>query len=431
MGRAARALRTRIGLTGRGWLFLATGSALAVFGVATGIAPAIQFGALVAAVPVLAALLTRSPGASLALERAPSARELPSGDLLTVTLSVRGRFPRGRSLLLEDLGSAALGGAHRLAINGISGQAITRPRYQVRAVARGLHHLGPLRIHVVDGFGMVHRVVTAGGRTEILVTPRVVALDPVVLGGASIGSGTGQVGARGAASDDVIPRPYGPGDEMRRIDWKASARTDSLMVRSEESPWRSTVSLVLDLRSADHRGIDPDSSIDAALSLAASIGCMALERGWELTVRTTDDQPVFDGSPLAGLEAERHALLRALATVPVSHTPVPAVTLRHSETAASGPLILIVGAVPAPSARLLVGMGARSPQRLLVALAADQWAHAPGGPAAVASAAQAEQGLRLFSDSGWRVTRMDRATGVAGWSAQASPLSAAVAAGLR
>ena len=69
MGRAARALRTRIGLTGRGWLFLATGSALAVFGVATGIAPAIQFGALVAAVPVLAALLTRSPGASLALER--------------------------------------------------------------------------------------------------------------------------------------------------------------------------------------------------------------------------------------------------------------------------------------------------------------------------------------------------------------------------
>lgn len=426
----AAALRTRAGLTGRGWLFLATGSVVTLLGALTGVTPVTQFGVLVACVPVAAGLLTHAPRSGFELQRVPSARELPSGELLTVTVTVRGRFPRGRSLLLEDLASPALGGTHRFALNGVSGHAISRPHYRVRVGARGIHHLGPLRIHVVDRFGMVHRVITAEGRTEVLVTPRVFPLDPVVLGGASVGSGTGQVGARGAASDDVIPREYSPGDEIRRIDWKASARTGSLMVRSEESPWRSTMSLVLDVRAADHRGAEPDSSVDAALSLAASIGCLALERGWDLTVRTTDDLPVFTGSPMAGLESEGHGLLRALATVPISHTPVPSMSLRHNESAASGPMILIVGAVPAPSARLLVGIGARSRQRLLVALAADEWRDDDSmGPAAHASRSAAREGLRLFHEAGWQISPMGRRTGVAAaWSELAAPIAARVGA---
>ncbi len=142
----------------------------------------------------------------------------------------------------------------------------------------------------------------------------------MVLGGASVGTGSGHLGARGAATDDVIPRDYHPGDEVRRIDWKASARTGALMVRSEENPWRSAITLVLDLREAAHRGREPESSVDAALSMAASIGCLALESGWDLTVRTTDDVALFIGSPMTGVSAERRELLLALATVPVSHS---------------------------------------------------------------------------------------------------------------
>ena len=100
----------------------------------------------------------------------------------------------------------------------------------------------------------------------------------------------------------MIPRDYHPGDEVRRIDWKASARTGALMVRSEENPWRSAITLVLDLRESDHRGREPESSVDAALSMAASIGCLALESGWDLTVRTTDDLALFVGSPMTGVE---------------------------------------------------------------------------------------------------------------------------------
>jgi uncharacterized protein (DUF58 family) len=416
-------LRTRTGLTGRGWTFLAFGGLLALVGIWQGLAPAIQFGALVGLLPVAAGLLIRGPRSDLQLQRTLSARELYSGDELRVTVSVRGRFPRGRSLLLEDLADPALGGAHRFALNGMTGQGVSRPHYRVRVGARGLHHLGPMRIHVVDRFGMIHRVVTVGGRDEVLVAPRVVALDPMVLGVVAQGAGSGHLGTPGQAADDVIPRDYRPGDEVRRIDWKASARTGALMVRSEEHPWRSALTVVIDLHESDHRGVEPDSSVDTALSAAASIGALALSNGWDLTVLTTDYDLLFAGSPMTGVDQERRALLRALATAPLSHVPVPSPELGHT-SAAAGPVILIAGSMSLPSARVLSGVGAHSPQRMLMALAAEQWATPArnatiGGPAGSPGQLTATaEALAVFRGSGWRVSRVERDTGVAaGWSA--------------
>ncbi len=405
---APGSIRTRVGLTSRGWWFLGVGLALAAIGLVQGWTPAVQFGSLVALLPLAAALLTRGPGSGLVLDRDPSARELATGDQLKVTVSVGGRFPRGRSLLLEDEAPAELGGPHRFALNAIAGQGVSRSHYRLRVGARGIHHLGPTRIHVIDRYGMVHRVITAGSRDEIIVHPPVVELDHLILGGASLGSGSGHLGARGAATDDVIPRDYRPGDEVRRIDWKASARTGALMVRSEENPWRSAITVILDLRESDHRGREPESSVDAALSMAASVGCLALESGWDLTVRTTDDVALFTGSPMTGVAAERRELLLALATVPVSHSVVPSSSLAYSaQSSGSGPLILIAGRMSVPTARLLTGIGAHSPTRLLVAIAADQWtAGDHSGPAPLR--AGSEDALAWFHQAGWRVTPLER-----------------------
>jgi uncharacterized protein (DUF58 family) len=402
-------IRSRVGLTGRGWWFLGTGLALAVIGWVQGWTPVVQFGALVALLPLAAALLTRSPRADLSLERELSTRELACGEQLKVTVSVRGRFPRGRSLLLEDEAPPELGGPHRFALNGIAGQGVSRSHYRLRVGARGIHHLGPIRIHVIDRYGMVHRVITSGNRDEIIVHPPVVELDPLILGGASVGTGSGHLGARGAATDDVIPRDYHPGDEVRRIDWKASARTGNLMVRSEENPWRSAITLVIDLRESDHRGREPESSIDAALSMAASIGCLALESGWDLTVRTTDDVALFIGSPMTGVAAERRELLLALATVPVSYGAVPSSSLAYSaQSSGAGPLILIAGRVQVPTARLLTAIGAHSPTRMLVAIAADQWASDGHEPAPLGAGGADDEALAWFHQSGWRITRLER-----------------------
>jgi uncharacterized protein (DUF58 family) len=406
-----------MGLTRRAWTFLASGAVLALVGIGTRIIPIVQFGALLAVLPAAAAVLTRGPGSGLQFSRALSARELAVGEAVHVTVSVRGRFPRGRGILLEDLADESLGGAHRLAISGLSGQALSRPHYQVRVGARGVHHVGPLRIHVVDRFGMIHRVVTVAGRDEVLVTPRVVPLDQAVLGGGALGSGSGHLGPLGAATDDVIPRVYRPGDEVRRIDWKASARTGDLMVRSEENPWRSAATVVVDTRESAHRGREPASSLDVALSMAASIGVLALELGWDLTVLTTDDAPLFTGSPITGVPAERRALLRALATVPVSRATVPNPTLAHTvDRAGGGPLVAVAGALSPAAARVLAGVGSHSPQRMLVSLRVDQWA--PPGSVDDSAAAESLRATEHLAGVGWRITFLERDTGVApAWAA--------------
>lgn len=404
---AAASLRERAGLTTRGWAFLATGALVVGVGMVRGLVPVVQFGVLVGLLPLVAAAVTRGPRARLDLSRSLSARELPSGDELRVTVSVRGRFPRWRTLLLEDTGPAALGGSHRFALSGISGDAISRPHYRVRTGARGAHHLGPMRFHVVDRFGLVHRVLIVGGRDEVVVFPRVVPLDPVVLGGASMGSGSGRLGSRGASSDDVIPRDYHPGDEVRRIDWKASARTGTLMVRSEENPWRASVGIVVDLRESGHHGHSPDSSVDAVLGVVASVGCMALDAGWDVSVRTTDDLPVFAGSPLTGVVEERRELLRALAVEPVSHSVVPSDTLRHTaDVSSNGPVVLVVGHVSPPVMGMLAGVGAHSGQRILVSVAAEDWRTGADRPDT--STSGRGDGLDVFLESGWRVVRLRR-----------------------
>lgn len=407
-------VRSRVGLTGRGWWFLGTGLALAAVGLLQGWTPAVQFGLLIALLPVIAALLTPGPTPGhLELRRELSSREVATGDRLRVTVSVRGRFPRGRSLLFEDAAPEALGGPHRFALNGISGQGFSQSHYRLQAGARGIHRLGPMRIHATDRYGMVHRTITAGQRDEVIVHPRVVDLDPMVLGGASVGTGSGHLGARGAATDDVIPREYQPGDEVRRMDWKASARIGALMVRSEENPWRSAITMILDLRAAAHRGREPESSVDFALSMAASIGCLALESGWDLTVRTTDDRSLFIGSPMTGVRAERQELLLALASAPLSRS-LPSQSLGYSAQAGGpGPLILITGHVGLSVAPLLSGIGMHSPTRILVAVATEQWdtdlrepgsEHEPG-------AAAADDALPWFHQAGWRIARLQR-TGV-------------------
>lgn len=403
-------IRTRLGLTGRGWLFLGFGVAVIAIGLYQGWVAVVQFGALLALLPLAATVLTRNPHAGMSLERHLSARELASGDRLDVTVSVRGKFPRGRSLLLEDDAPPALGGPHRFALNGMSGHGISRSHYRLRVGARGIHRLGPMRIHVIDRFGMVHRVITAGLRDEVIVHPPVVPLDPYVLSGASVGTGSGHLGARGSATDDVIPREYHAGDEVRRIDWKASARTGNLMVRSEENPWRSAITIVIDMHESDHCGREPNSSVDVALSLAASVGGLALESGWDLTVRTTDDITLFAGSPMTGVPVERRELLLALATVPVSHSTVPSSSLGYSAQAdGPGPLIMITGRLQAPTARLLARVGTLSPTRLLVAIAADQWAADGQGPTPLHDAPGSADALRLFALEGWRVVSLERA----------------------
>ena len=86
------------------------------------------------------------------------------------------------------------------------------------------------------------------------MTPRVVPLPPISLGGSW--SGTGENRPRSFASGnaaEVTVREYRRGDEVRRVHWRSSAHVGELMVRREEQPWQSRCSLLVDNRLRAHR----------------------------------------------------------------------------------------------------------------------------------------------------------------------------------
>ena len=65
-----------------------------------------------------------------------------------------------------------------------------------------------------------------------------------------------------AGEDDVIPRAYRDGDELRRVHWRSTARYGELMVRREEQRWRNRATVLLDSRSISHMGTGAGSSFE-------------------------------------------------------------------------------------------------------------------------------------------------------------------------
>ncbi len=120
--------------------------------------------------------------------------------------------------------------------------------------------------------------------------------------------------------DDVIPRAYRNGDELRRVHWRSTARYGELMVRREEQRWQDRAVLLLDSRRSAHTGSGPSSSFEFAVSAAASVGVHLARQG-------LDGHLLTDSWPAGRVvDVRRRAARRAL-----RGQPVPKPRLRPDE----------------------------------------------------------------------------------------------------
>ncbi|MBQ6256632.1 MAG: DUF58 domain-containing protein [Clostridia bacterium] len=81
----------------------------------------------------------------------------------------------------------------------------------------------------------------------------------------------GQLRRDGLETENGGVREYAPGDPVRRIHWKLSAKTDRVLVREEEQPLAGSVLLLLE---TSGYGIDPqdmDGAVEALLSVSRAL----------------------------------------------------------------------------------------------------------------------------------------------------------------
>jgi uncharacterized protein (DUF58 family) len=274
--RAAALIRSAraVALTKRGWAFLAAALVTTVVAYAVGLRELLYVAVLLAILPLAALLFVWIGRPRLSVARTFTPHVLEAGSAASVSMVVRnlttGRSRRARwtdtlPWRPDATPEAALPPLQpRGARFAERGNAATL-RYELQPPRRGVFPVGPLRVEVVDAFGLARSFRTVGTAQPIVVTPAVVTLPDTGLS-ASAGDGEARLVQRKAAGDDddVMTREYRTGDAMRRVHWRASARHGDLMVRQEEQRSLPEARIIVDTLRAGYRDLGDDEPVDAA-----------------------------------------------------------------------------------------------------------------------------------------------------------------------
>ena len=334
------------GLTTRGRAFLAAGGTAFLCAVFLGFDELLRVGALLALLPLATAWFLGRSRYRLGLVRSVNPSQVVAGQQSRVTLELTndGRMPTGL-LLLEDQIPYVLGTRPRFVVDRMGPRWKRSVSYLVRSDVRGKFTIGPMKVRLSDPFGMVQLDRTFQSTSSVVVTPRVVPLPAVPLSGAWTGSGDNRPRAFASGSaEDVTVREYRRGDDLRRVHWRSSAHAGELMVRREEQPWQSRATLFLDNRKIAHRGSGAASSLEHAVSVAASVGVHLIQRGFTIRLVTAAGEESAAVWHEHALAAETAPLLESLAVVTETTHP-------HSDVGwlqdggHSGLLIAVLGAV--------------------------------------------------------------------------------------
>ncbi|MFM9905489.1 MAG: DUF58 domain-containing protein [Pyrinomonadaceae bacterium] len=97
-----------------------------------------------------------------------------------------------------------------------------------------------------------HRRRLPARAAELIVFPKLEAVDPQ-LELLPMDAGNHPSGKRGTGLDLLVLRNYQPHDDLRRIDWKATARTRQLTVREYADEDKKRVTVIFDTRITRHR----------------------------------------------------------------------------------------------------------------------------------------------------------------------------------
>lgn len=293
--------------TRQGWTTLLAAAAAFAIGRVFGIIELyiIATGLVAAFVAAFAVVhLGARPHLRAAREVRPDVVQVGDEAEIHLRLSNRGHATTPAAQLWEPVGDIG-GAAMRLAPLRPGEEAVAT--YRLPANRRGRVAVGPLTISRRDPFGLVQQSFDAAPVAELIVVPWHQTLPPPAgSGGAGIVSEIVRVRSLASAAGEFRGlRDYVPGDDVRRVHWKASARSEQLKVREVDASGIRRCMVVLDRAPGqyDAAGFERAVSAAASITLAAAASMPTrLYGGSDLDVR----------GPEAGMTA-----LHALADVTV------------------------------------------------------------------------------------------------------------------
>ncbi|GAA2724923.1 MULTISPECIES: DUF58 domain-containing protein [Streptomyces] len=425
------------GLTTRGRSFLAAGLAAAGCAYVLGQADLLRVGLLLAVLPVVCVVVLHLTRHRVAGSRQLSPARVPAGGEARVDLRVTNvsRLPTGL-LMLQDRLPYVLGPRPRFVLDRMEPGARREVSYRIRADLRGRYPLGPLQLRLTDPFGMCELTRGFSAHDTLTVVPRTEPLPPLRLGGEAAGHGDGSLRSLAlAGEDDVIPRGYRHGDDLRRVHWRSTARHGELMVRREEQPQRAHATVLLDTRAIAYAGAGPDAPFEWAVSAAASAALHLLERGLAVRLLTDTGASVpgpdgFGGPTGPGPQGADAAGLLLDTLAVVDHSEEDGLSAAYDALrtgGGAGLLVAFLGALDDEQAAVAARMRQRAGTAVAFVLdSVSRPVPAPGRPGGRPAADR----LDVLRAAGWTALAVGPGTPLAAlWRLAASPEARTAAAG--
>jgi uncharacterized protein (DUF58 family) len=167
---------------------------------------------------------------------------------------------------------------------GLPGRAIslgprTERSWLIRTplTRRGHFRVEPLQIRTGDPFGFFESSASVGTGVNIVVYPRLEPLPQWRLPAANL-DGSHAMRERTLQTTPLATtvRPWAPGDAFNRIHWKATARHGDIHVKEFDLEQTADAWVILDLDRNVQTGTGDESTVEAAVRVAASVADKAL-----------------------------------------------------------------------------------------------------------------------------------------------------------
>lgn len=294
--------------TAGGWAVLASGAAAFTGACMLGRVDLLVFGLFLLLVPLASMLTLVLARPRLAVERTVDGNTVAVGDEIDVRLAVRNLGRRATpALIWRDAAPGGLAVPDPARMPPLARRPPgsrdyydhTSMSYRLRGAHRGVHRLGPLILRRHDPFRLA-RVDTALGPSRVVrVVPRVIPLEDTGPHAAENGGLDEAVAhARNVGADELTVRDYQPGDPLRRIHWRTTARHGTLMVRREEELGSPGAWILIDTVTG---GEGPgsavqESALERRIELGASLAAHLLARGFTLGIAETGARGTIVGA---------------------------------------------------------------------------------------------------------------------------------------
>ena len=344
-------------LTLRGKTFVVVGAVLLLGGVLFGQRDVLWFGLFLFLLPLVAILVVARSRLRLTCERRVVPQEAIVGERLTGELIITksGQLPTGL-LHFEDDVPRGLGRPPRFTVHRFAGEWRREITYPMAGLRRGRFRTGPLTVRATDPFQLVKLDRRFSATSGIQITPRIVPLPMIrtVSGSGSTGDALPQK-AGVIGSDDVLVREYHPGDDVRRIHWRTTARRGELFVRREEQAWDPTATVIIDSRTSAHAGRGRGSSFEWAVSAAASIALHFVDAGFRVDLFDAGGSMVL-GDRMTHATVTRQQIIDSMTDVTTSPRATLTRTVEHAALGQRGQLMVsILGRLTPGDVEVLLG----------------------------------------------------------------------------